>query len=180
MLSKAFSKSIMLMHKGDCHSILYCTMFLSIALRSVQLRRAKKPACSSLSFWSCPVPSQLMRPKVTLQNTLPAIFNSFYSGSDRLSLAAWLADLSSIPPVPAPCSIYIKLQRSKRTSSDISPPSLIASGGILLQPAAFPLFNFFIQLLIFTRVMQPVQMIILSTKNVIMTLPTLLLRLQNM
>ena len=56
-------------------------------------------------------------------------------------------------------SVHILLQKSKRTSSDMSPPALFASGGTLSHPVAFQFFNFFIAFLISIRVMRHVLML---------------------
>ena len=159
MLSRAFSKSIKLVSREDCPSILCSTMTLRVAIWSIQRRPARNPACYSLSFSSSAV---LIRSKITLQNILPAIFNSMMPRQFSLWLISpFFGSLISRPffHSSGTCSsFHIRLQRSKITSYDTLPPSLIASGGILSQPTAFPLFNFFIALLISTGVMRPVLM----------------------
>ena len=127
------------MYKEDCHSILCSTIIRSVAIWSVQLRPARKPACSSVSFSSSAV---LMRYRITLQNTLLSMFSNMMPRQFLQQLRSpFLGSLISRPFLHSSgvfCSLQILLQRFRRTSSDVSPPALIATGGILSPPAAFP------------------------------------------
>ena len=73
MLSKALSKAIQLMYNEDCHLTLCSTILPSVTNWSVKLRPARNPACSSRSF---PTSAVLVRSKITLQNTLVAMYKS--------------------------------------------------------------------------------------------------------
>ena len=154
ILSKAFSKSIKLMYKEDCHSILCSTIIRNVAISSVQLRPARKPACSSLSFSFNAV---LMRSRITLQNTLLAMFSNIMPRQFLQQLRSpFLGSLISRPFLHSFgifSSLHILLL------SGVSPPALIASDQILSPLAAFPFLSFSIALLISIRVMRPVLML---------------------
>ena len=134
-------------------------MILNVAIWSVQLRPARNPACSSFSVSSS---AALTRSKITLQNILLLVMFSSMMGRQ---FSQWLRSLffvsligrpnSSISPAPALHSISGCRGPEKPS---LTPLPLIASGGILSQPVAFPLFNFFIAFLISTRVMRHVLM----------------------
>ena len=147
------------MYKEDCHSILCSTIILSVAIWSVQLRPARNPACSSLNFLSN---AALTRSKITLQNTLLAMFSSMIPRQFLQWLRSpFVGSLINRPFFYSSgtfSSFHIRLQKPKRTSSHTSLPPLIASGGILSQPAAFPFLSFFIAFLTSARVMEPILM----------------------
>ena len=136
------------------------TIILSVAIRSVQLRPARNPTCSSRSFSSSIV---LICSEITLQNTsLLAMLKGmmprqFLQWLRSPFLAASLADLSSTPVVLAPHSVSGG-RGPKEHPLTLQPPALITSGSVLSHPGAYPFFNFFIAFLISARVMRPVFM----------------------
>ena len=141
------------MYSRVCHSMVCSIIIRKVAIWSTQDLSCLKPACSSLNSLS----SSFILFKIMLQRILLGM-NSNIMPLQFLhrDLSPFLGNFTSSPLSQSSgiCSSFQILFRSWcRIWIDVSSKHIMASGGILSTPPAFPFWDFFIALMISALVM---------------------------